>query len=303
MKRIYRFAPVGVLCLFSFSSLAWAGDVTVNCGSENTISKALAALNPSVPKTITVSGQCNENVSIQSFTRLTLVGKSGASINDASGGTAFVVDIEDSTVKLQGLAINGGTVGVFCGNFSVCRFGGNTIQNASGPGVQVVQSRATFDTGTIQNNGVGLTSLESSSVRSNGGLMVQQNNGSGVIADTDGSFVAVSTTIQNNAGPGIETVVGASLTLLGNTISGNQAYGVTVLGRSEAHFFQNNVITGNSSGGVAVRDVSHALFEVGNTITGNTANGGLDVACLQQFPTTRGALTNIGGGTTNCVEP
>jgi hypothetical protein len=49
------------------------------------------------------------------------------------------VDIEDSTdVTLQGLTINGGDIGVLCGDFSVCRFKNNTIQNAvTGDGVGV----------------------------------------------------------------------------------------------------------------------------------------------------------------------
>jgi len=50
-----------------------------------------------------------------------------------------------------------------------------------------------------------------------------------------------------------------------------------------------------------VRDLSFAFFSSGNSITGNL--GGTDVLCSPQFSATRGALTNIGGGTTNCVEP
>src|SRR5215813_4125642 len=113
---------------------------------------------------------------LQPTHRLTLIGGPGATINDASGGTGFVVDIEDSTdVTLQGCTINGCFIAVFCSDFSICRFKRNTIQGALQSGVQVVQSRASFDTNTIQNNLVGLTSLESSSVRSNGGLVVRQN--------------------------------------------------------------------------------------------------------------------------------
>jgi len=52
---------------------------------------------------------------------------------------------------------------------------------------------------------------------------------------------------------------------------------------------------------VSVGDLSFGFFEQGNTITGNL--GGTDVLSTSQFPATRGALTNIGGGTTNCIEP
>jgi hypothetical protein len=60
-------------------------------------------------------------------------------------------------------------------------------------------------------------------------------------------------------------------------------------------------ITANSGVGVAVSDLSFALFTGGTTVTGNAS--GTDVLCLPQFPATRGALANIGGGITNCVEP
>jgi len=246
---------------------------------------------------MTVVGTCTENVLIRGFNRLTLIGP-GASINDASGGTGFVVDIEDSTdVTLQGFTINGGFIGVFCSDFSICRFKGNTIQGALQAGVQVVQSRASFDTNTIQNNLLGLTSLESSSVRSNGGLVVQQNQDSGVVIDTGSSFAAFGTTIQNNGNAGIEMDVSASLTVADSTITGN-LFGVTVLSHSDAHFFANNVITGNQLNGVVVRDLSFVLFEASSTITGN----GLDVTCQPKFSATRGALANIGGGITDCTE-
>jgi hypothetical protein len=62
-----------------------------------------------------------------------------------------------------------------------------------------------------------------------------------------------------------------------------------------------NVVTGNGGNGVFLRDLSFGFMGVGGaTITGN---GDLDVNCAAQFPATRGALTDIGGGTTNCVEP
>jgi len=70
-------------------------------------------------------------------------------------------------------------------------------------------------------------------------------------------------------------------------------------GGSEAEFDETNVI-GNGSNGVVVRDLSFAKFSTSN-VTSNL--GGTDVNCKPQFPATRGALTDIGGGTTNCVEP
>ena len=306
MRQLTRHWDVPALVfafLVGLSLTAHGADLKVECGGKgqlSTITSALKKINPAGPNTVTVFGTCTENVLIRGFNRLTLIGSSGASINDASGGTGFVVDVEDSTdVILQGFAINGGFIGVFCADFSICRFNGNTIQGALQAGVQVVQSRATFDANTIQNNLLGLTSLESSAIRSNGGLVVQQNQSSGVVIDTGSSFAAFGTTIQSNGNAGIEMDVSASLTIADSTITGN-LFGVTVLSHSDAHFFANNVITGNELNGVVVSDLSFVLFEASSTITGNGA--GLDVTCQAKFSATRGALANIGGGITDCTE-
>jgi hypothetical protein len=104
------------LCLIVIAVLvlgltAHAVDLNVKCGQKglpNTINGALKLLNPEGPNTLTVSGTCNENVLIYGFNRLKLRTTTGATINDASGGTGFVVDIDDSTdVVLNGFTING----------------------------------------------------------------------------------------------------------------------------------------------------------------------------------------------------
>ena len=120
------------LCFWIFlPGSAQAATLNVNCdgtGEEQltTMGTALRLLKPEGPNN--VSGSCYEHVSIQGFENLTLNAISGASITDASGGVGNVVDIEDSTdVTLQGLTINGGFAGVYCADFSVCRFKNNTI--------------------------------------------------------------------------------------------------------------------------------------------------------------------------------
>jgi hypothetical protein len=109
---------VGVFALILFvgigiaSQSAQAANLNVNCDKKETISKALqlsAKTNPQGPNRVTVSGDCNENIVIQSMDRLTLITENGGSIMDRSGGTRAVVDIEDSQrVTLKGFTINGG---------------------------------------------------------------------------------------------------------------------------------------------------------------------------------------------------
>ena len=112
-----------------------------NCDKHDSISKALRLLahtNPQGPNNITVSGNCNENLVIQSMDRLTLITGNGASITDSSSGSSAVVDIEDShSVNVQGFIIDGGNGGVNCGSASVCYLTGNTIQDGVGARVLV----------------------------------------------------------------------------------------------------------------------------------------------------------------------
>ena len=91
----------------------------------------------------------------------------------------------------------------------------------------------------------------------------------------------------------------------GGTISGNGASGVELEGAGEATFQANSPITisGNAGNGVQINELSFARFQglpSGNaslTVTGNAPN---DVQCNTATSATRGATTDIGGGSTNC---
>lgn len=290
------------LAMLGLSVYSRGADVKVNCNKNHaTISAALKLLNPAEANTVTVSGRCKENVLILSFDRLTLISKSGATINDGSKGTNTVVDIEDSRrVTLQGFTINGGITGVACGTASVCYLTANTIQSSVGDGVTVGVGASLFsNTNVIQNNAEGLRVALGSAVIS-GGDAFQGNTGPGILVG-DGSLYCLGTTIQNN-GLGVIGRQGAGLRIESCTITDNASDGVQFEGSAEGRFAGANVITGNAGDGVNLGDLSFGFFEPGgNNITGNLS--GVDVACNPQFSATRGALTNIGGGITNCTEP
>lgn len=87
-------------------------------------------------------------------------------------------------------------------------------------------------------------------------------------------------------------------------MSGNEASGVELEGASEATFQALSPITisRNAGNGVQINELSFARFlglPSGNaalTVTGNSPN---DVQCNTATSATRGATTDIGGGTTN----
>jgi len=305
--RTHRFVRflLALICLTLLGTIAQGATVQVHCGaSASGINAALSHLNPAGPNTIVVSGTCNENVVIQSFDRLTLqAAGSGATINDVSGGNNPTVAILDSQrILIQGFTINGGSPGILCGDYSLCRFSGNTVQTAVDNGVIVSRSKSSFDGDTIQNNGFrGLVLREQSSAVI-AGVMLQGNPNAG--ADVhDGSFLySLAAAVQNN-GFGLRAEE-STLRIEVSTISNNSLDGVQLQEESNAWFSTvsgSNMITGSGFQDVSVNDLSFAVFDPGNIIIGSLQPP--DVVCNPQFSATRGALTNIGGGTTNCMEP
>jgi hypothetical protein len=253
--------------------------------------------------TINVSGACHENVVIQSLDRLTLNAASGASITDTSGGNLSAVTIDDSRdVAINGFTINGGANGgadgIDCQDGSLCRLNGNTIQGAgNGYGVGVFFSQVFLDGGTLQNNFAGLAVINGASGRATN--VTIQNNSIGIEIRTH-SFVNTTATITANSAGGVFVHESGTLNCPGCQITGNGNIGVILKRDSSARLYGAYAVTGNTGGGVQLNEESSVYFAPG-TVTGNT--GGKDVFCGSSYTTARFATTNIGGGTTNCVEP
>jgi Right handed beta helix region len=286
-------------------------NLKVDCSRKSeesfpTISAALKKLNPTGPNTVTVSGTCNENLLIQGFDRLTLISSTNAKINDASGGSNPVVFILDSrSITLQGFTISGGNVGVFCDTASVCYLTGNTVVGALGQeGVGVADGSTAFlSSNVIQHNGQrGLTVGGGS--RGYSDMDNFDSNGDvGVFAISGAYFNVTNSSFQNNGSDGVVVSDHSAIRLGSCTISGNAGNGVRLQSGSEARFDASpgaSTVTANGGSGVFVGSLSFAFFGEGGNITGNL--GGTDVECGGQFSATAGALINIGGGKTNCVN-
>jgi Periplasmic copper-binding protein (NosD) len=175
------------------------------------------------------------------------------------------------------------------------------VANGSG-GIQITQSRAELDGTLVRHTDNGLTSLDASSVRIDGGVILD-GNGTGVVVDGGSSLESFGATISNSGLAGIEVSEHSYVSLSGTTISGNRN-GIELVRHSSFHLGARNMITANTGYGIFLFDLSFANFDPGNNVTGNNRSGigALDVACFTQYTATRGALTNIGGGTTNCAE-
>jgi len=296
------------LVLLLSANVVGAATVFVNCGGKaglTSIGAALKAVQNAGPSTIKVSGACRENVVIQSLDRLTLKAVNGASISDASGGTLDVVAVDDSQdVAINGFTVNAGSGdainGIHCGDFSVCRLSGNLVQGASGgAGLAVFGgAEAALDGDTFQNNGIGLQSVSGAKVRSAllGRPFISRQNGQGIRV-VRGALVNGLATVEHNS-QGVVVRFNSTLDLSNGSISNNEVVGVDV-GEGSAARFTPASITNNGGPGVLIHDLSMVTFD-GATVTGN--GGGTDVDCEPQFAVTRGT-GDLGGGTTNCVEP
>jgi hypothetical protein len=296
------------------ASTVRATTLSVNCAAKeglHSIGAALKVLQNGEghePSTINVSGACHENVVIQSVDRLTLNAVNGASVSDASGGKLDVIAVYDSRdVAINGFAINAGPDGVSgangisCNDWSACRLALNVVQGAGGAGFAVYQaSEATVDGDTFQNNGTGLIANSGTKVRAGGQgrPFISRNNGRGLLMVRE-SFAFIAADLDNNTDVGVRLAFHSTLELVSGSISHNGSVGATVSEGSAARF-GGTTISANAGPGVQIQDLSMATFS-GATVTGN--GGGTDVVCIPQFSATRGALSDIGGGTTNCVEP
>jgi hypothetical protein len=281
-----------------------ASTLNVHCGGKVGLTSIGAALktlqfSSSGPSTINVTGTCNQNVVIQGLDRLTLNAAPGASINDASGGNLDVIDIRDSRdVSINNFTVTGGAFGINCLDHSLCRLNGDIVQGANTTGVGVFFSGLDVTGGVLQNNPTGLQVYNGSEVKAMG--VTIQNNDNGVDMRS-AAFLNTDAVISGNSASGVFASHNATLNCIGCQVNGNGIVGIVLRRNSTARIYADAAITGNSGGGVLVSEESSAYFPSPINVTGNT--GGLDVACANSATTAKFATTNIGGGSTNCVEP
>ena len=282
-------------------SVVYAAPIRVDCGKGGSISGTLASLASAGNArsiTIFVTGTCRENVFVYPFDHLTLQAAPIATLQDASNGTAPVIEIFNSfDVSVTGFTITGGSSGINCDIGSVCTLLQNRVQQAA-DGVRFVSSHGLVVSNNISNNtSRGLAVLTGASVHTSANT-VSGNIDYGVMVGFGSDVTAGLDTIQNN-GVGIHVVQGSVFRGGSLTITGNNSDGVLLESSSTASLLNgSNVITGNGGSGVSVNDLSFAEFSSTDNIGGNLTQP--DVACNPQYSATRGAGV---GGTTNCVEP
>ena len=318
---------LGLSLLFLMSaSVGWATTLNVNCAAKEGLRSIGAALRVlqngegHSTSTINVSGACHENVLIQNMDLLTIVGRNGASITDASGGTADVVDIQNSRVTITGMTIDGlngvNNDAVDCEQGSHCTLTGNTIQGAADT-VGVYATASAVIIGGVLQNGTSDGIFTFGDVVTVGVLI--QGSPIGVVVRFGGrvrmgvvdpasfpGFARTPTTIENN-GAGVQ-VLQAQFACAGCVIQRNAGNGINADVSSEVRvqpaFLSDGSqvapsVTGNTGNGVFLGDLSSGMF-AGPPLT-VSGNGQPDIVCNSATAVSRGALTAAGGAAhTNC---
>jgi hypothetical protein len=314
--------------LLLMGSAAQASTLWVNCAGKdglNTIGAALRLLKGvpiSEPNTINVSGACRENLLINNMELLTITGSKGASITDASRGTADVVDIRQSHVTIIGMTIDGLTGVNFdaidCEQASQCTLIGNTIQGDAdvvgvynlssalivGGVIQNGTSDGIFAFGDVVADGVVIQGNPVGVIVRRGGRVsvgvadpaslpiltitpsTVANNNAGILVTQGAEFSCAGCIVQDNGGDGIHIDVSAAATIQAATLGNGSTIPPAVMR--------------NAGNGVYVGDLSSASFKGNSTVTGN---GQPNISCNSPTSVTRSALAAAGGAAnTNCTN-
>ena len=256
------------------ASISWtsleAVTVDITCPGQ-TIQAAVD--NGAAGDTISVTGNCNENVLVRNDKqRIFIIGSDGATISGPSA-TAPTLDVRGKAILIQGFAITGGLRGIHVNRAANAVITNNLIQNTGGQGILIDQLAFAVITGnTIQNN-------------ASHGIQVSENSTARIGFNSETDAAAAPNIIQNNSGRGVWVARTSSARVVGNFISGNSngGDGIQVSRLSQADIASNE-INSNAGNGVFVtqnsgvnlgEDNPMAFFDQPNTTTVNNALNGI----------------------------
>jgi len=239
-----------LLTFFLLPAAARAANVTVGCGGVSgtydftTINAALAAIGQIGPSTITVTGTCQENVSLNNARSITIIsGPSGAAVVGPLDTDTFDISLSQD-ITLWSLDISG--------TFS-------TNANGGGAGVSITEAS---DVHIL-------------------GCNIHDNQAAGVNADTGSIVFLRQTTIQNNTpGDGLDVLDNSTARVINTKIlnNGDPVAGTAgvFLSRNSVVVFggQTNLVQNNANVGIQARNLSNVVLGGGGTtIQGHLTHG------------------------------
>jgi hypothetical protein len=304
-KRSLSFLIIPFIGLLTLAStVASAATVTVDCSNTKakirTISAGLALLPLNGPNTLVVSGTCNENVVIDSYTLLTIRGNPSATVAGADSSLGGIQIMASRDVRFENLTVTGGSVGIACGADSFWRLTTVTVRGAAGDGVVggVASSLRLRSVNMENNGGSGLWIHQNANVNA-ASIFVRGNQATqrgGIYLNHGASLFLNGGEVKNNvSGPGIYAESHGTIQIFGVTISGNSGDGL-YLDAASTGLVMDSEITGNSGHAVRIGPLSFGWFyEGGSVVSGNVEP---QVVCDLPHSAARGV--QLVGATTNC---
>lgn len=275
MKTPIKLAVTLLLITPAFPLLA--ADMVVNC-SKKTLTKTIEKLDKLVPNTVSISGDCIEDITISGHKDLTLIGDGSASITatghipgDPEGSSETALYIESSHITVDTLTINGGNNGLWCETQSTCVLRDVTIQDGySGVAVQGQSIMNIYGSSSIQNNfsrGIGIFGASSVNMRPEPwdpvipGPVISGNGGFGALVQ-DGSFLRTDNVLVSDNGLGVYAQRDAMLKMFSNQsgqgVSDNLGDGIVLRSSSSAQLILP--VTDNAGAGIVVGPLSFATI-------------------------------------------
>lgn len=247
----------------------------------------------------TITGNCTDNIDIQSRNDLSFFATTPVTIQAALSRSVLVISSSQNITFSGPITMNGGT-GVLISNSNNVDLFDLTIQNSSTFGINTLNSQVQVVSGAISANtrtGVvtsgGTMELDGVAISNNGRIGVSSTTTHLVMTDGNGLPTVVSNNgiagvqlsnssqgdftdlqITNNAGNnfGLQAFTNTAVVMQGGSINGNTGIGVTCGATSHCEFFQTQ-INGNSGGGIQMTTHSELDLDGGVQISGNGGVG------------------------------
>lgn len=268
-----------------------AAGSSVDC-SKKSLQGEIDKLAKEVPNIVTISGTCTEDIVVDGFVDLTLVGTVGAGItatvfdNLDPGNSTLALLVENSKVTVETLTINAGIEGVACRNRSACTIRNATIQGGwNGMSLQDQSAGDILGSTTIQDSlGVGLGIFGASTVnmraepRGEGlpGPVISGHGdgfGSGIgVLMLDGSFLRTDDVTISGNETGVFAIRDINLKMFGGEVSGSTFDGIDVSNGSTAQI--RTTVSDNLGTGITLGPLTFA--QIFSDFSGN----GSDVVCF-----------------------
>lgn len=311
MRQLFR--ALMFISVLSFALAAMATNVTVDCNASQTINGALSTLDNQGPHTISVSGNCVENVVVAQRERVSIFAAPGTTLTPATPNGRPLNIIESQSIAVDGFTITGGR-GVAVQQNSTANLSNLDVSGSAATGIIITEgsrvnasvlhvhnntrtgvavsgeSSLVIDTSNIESNGVSGFSVTNSRLLVFGGdgtpgseTYIRNNTNNGIGASTTG-YVELDgdVRVQNNGSNGILAIHTVSLFVFGplGFIENNGGSGIyvgeTSHGEIDSITIRNN---GSNSGSATGRDGVHVVdnadfyIDSATTITGNAGNG------------------------------